>query len=337
MVDLSVAIRTYNGAQHLPGLLEALQAQLSVESLNWEIIIVDNNSTDDTPQVIQSYQQHWTVCPLRYCLESRQGASFARKRAIREANGTLIGFLDDDNIPSLTWVRAAYDFGIAHPNAAAFGSQIHAHYEVAPPQNFDRIAQFIPVIERDESVCFTRGKRALTNVVPPGAGLVIRRSAWLEHVPAELNLKGPVGNSLAYKGEDVEALLHLKKAGWEIWFNADMHISHQISQKRFERDYLMRFFQGVGLSKYTTRMVPYLPWQRPVMTVLYLASDLRKILHHLLKHGYPLHQDLVAACELQMFVSSLVSPFYTGFNQVRKRMIHYHPMSQLANFLAWLS
>jgi glycosyltransferase involved in cell wall biosynthesis len=337
MVDLSVAIRTYNGARHLPAILEALKAQVNVDAISWEIIIVDNNSTDNTRQVIQSYQQIWTVCPLRYCLESRQGASFARKRAIQEAKGTFIGFLDDDNIPSLTWVSAAYTFGTAHPQAAAFGSQIHAHYEVEPPQNFERIAQFIPVIERDESICFTRGQRALTNVVPPGAGLVIRRCAWLEHVPPELNLKGPVGLSLAHKGEDVEALLHLKKAGWDIWFNADMHIYHQIGGQRFERAYLLRFFQGVGLSKYTTRMVPYLPWQRPIMTLLYLASDLRKILHHLFKYGYALRQDLVAACEFQMFVSSLMSPFHTWLTQARKVIALQQPMAQLSNFLAWLS
>lgn len=311
MIDFSVAIRLYNGASVLPQLLDALNTQIISEGLNWEVIIVDNNSTDETADVVSRYQQGWTVCPLRYVLETRQGASFARHCAILEARGAWIGFLDDDNIPDPHWVQAAYAFGTAHPRAAAFGSQIHPRYETTPPVNFERIAPFIPVIERDEVVCFTTGWRAMSNLVPPGAGLVILRQAWLDYVPYPLTLRGPVGNSLALKGEDVEALLYLKKAGWEIWFNPLMHIEHQIPSWRFERGYLLRFFQGIGLSKHATRMVGIAAWKRPLLTLLFMGNDGRKLCLHLFKHYRHLQQDVVSAAELQLLVSSLLSPFYS--------------------------
>lgn len=329
MTDFSVAIRLYNGAAILPRILEALQAQVLSTDFEWEIIVVDNNSADGTADIVYHYQQTWTRCPLKYVLEPQQGASFARKRAILEAQGTWIGFLDDDNVPSLHWVDAAYNFGRTHPQAAAFGGQIHPCYETPPPNNFERIAPFIPVVERDEVVCFTTGWRANSNLVPPGAGLVILRQAWLDHVPYPLQLQGPVGTSLTGKGEDVEALLHLKKAGWEIWFNPQMNIEHQIPSWRFERSYLLRFFHGIGLSKHITRMVGIPLWKRPLITLLFMGNDSRKLLLHLIKHHRHLKQDVVSAAELQLIVSSLFSPLY-GLKRMltpTETIVHGHPLA----------
>mgnify|MGYP001792397495 FL=1 len=185
-----------------------------------------------------------------------------------------------------------------------------SNYETTPPANFERIAPFIPVVEREEVICFTAGWRAMSNLVPPGAGLVILRAAWLAHVPHSLVLQGPVGNSLSLKGEDVEALLYLKKAGWEIWFNPLMHIEHQIPSWRFERRYLLRFFHGIGLSKYATRMVGKSRWKQPLLTLMFMGNDSRKLLLHLIKHYRHLSQDVVSAAELQLLISSLLSPFY---------------------------
>ena len=101
MVDLTVAIRTYNGEKRLPAVLDKLRSQVDTESFSWEIAIVDNNSTDNTAKIIQQYQSNWLPSsPINYYLETKQGASFARQRVIQESRGTLIGFLDDDNVPT---------------------------------------------------------------------------------------------------------------------------------------------------------------------------------------------------------------------------------------------
>ncbi|NJO50536.1 MAG: glycosyltransferase family 2 protein [Leptolyngbyaceae cyanobacterium RM2_2_4] len=109
MVDFTVAIPTYNGAQRLPDVLEALKLQTGTESFIWEVLVVDNNSQDTTAEVVKAYQQN-SLYLIRYCLETTQGAGFARKRAIHEAKSKLIGFLDDDNIPAESWIAAAYAF-----------------------------------------------------------------------------------------------------------------------------------------------------------------------------------------------------------------------------------
>lgn len=311
MLDFCVAIRTYNGEKHLPEILDALRSQTGLNDITWEVLIVDNRSTDRSASIVREYQTQWSATnPLRYSFEPIQGSSFARRRAIEEANAPLIGFLDDDNVPAVDWVRAAVDFAKIHPDVAAFGSQIHGKFEVSPPPHFGHISGFLPVVERKTSVCFTAGVYNKINMLPPGAGLVIRRQVWLDCVPADLSLKGPVGQSLNKKGEDIEALMHIKKAGWHIWFNADMHIDHHIPKTRFERAYLLRFFRGVGLGRYHTRTISYLAWQKPFIAAAYMVSDFRKMANHWFKYHRQFPTDAVLASEFELYRSSFISPLY---------------------------
>lgn len=315
VVDLSVAIPTYNGEKRLPEVLERLRAACNAgvsapspsDACRWEVIVVDNNSTDDTAKVVQAYQANWPEhCPLTYCFESRQGAAFARQRAIKEASGTLVGFLDDDNFPGPNWVAAAWAFGQSHPRAGAYGSQIHGVFEVTPPKNFHRLAPFLAITERgQEPLRYDPRKKLL----PPAAGLVVRKQAWVTSVPNKQVLTGPT-SKCRVASEDLEVLSYIQAEGWEVWYNPAMQIDHKIPQWRLEREYLIPFFQGIGLSRYVTRMLGVRPWQRPVATLTYMANDLRKIVLHLLKYGFAVRSDLIVACELQLFVSSLVSPFY---------------------------
>ncbi len=63
------------------------------------MIVVDNNSTDITAEIVESYQPNWPQSvPLRYAFAPKQGAAFARQRAVEKAKGEFIGFLDDDNL-----------------------------------------------------------------------------------------------------------------------------------------------------------------------------------------------------------------------------------------------
>jgi glycosyltransferase involved in cell wall biosynthesis len=314
-LEFTVAIRVYNPGSRLVEILERLHDQVGVDDRAWEILIVDNNSTDGTRERIAAIQADWDrPWPLRYCLETRQGAIFARQRAIRDARGQWIGFLDDDNFPAADWVAEAIAFGADHPQAGAYSSRISGDFECELPPKFERIMQFLPVIERDEVICFTQGRYSRRLVLPPGAGLVVRRSAWLTAVPEELRLSGPVGQSLMAKGEDLEGLSYIKQEGWEIWFNPKMQISHRILAHRLERAYLMSFFEGIGLGRHWTRMLGYHPRLRPLMTLAYGLSDGSKLLRHGLQYGGLRllgRPDLVADCEWQLLVSSLVSPIST--------------------------
>ncbi|PSN15568.1 glycosyl transferase [filamentous cyanobacterium CCT1] len=306
VLDFCVVICTYNGEQRLPQVLDCLLAQLGTEQLAWEVIVVDNNSTDGTAQVVKTYQQHWPQdIPLRYAFEPRQGAGYARQHAIGIARSPLVGFLDDDNHPALGWVLAAQRFGQAHPQAGAFGSRIRGDFETAPPPNFDRIGAMLALTERGSEPLIYDPRQ---KILPPAAGLVVRRQAWLTSVPEQLSLADAIGFRAA--GEDLEVVLHMQRHGWEVWYNPAMRMQHQIPASRFERDYLLRLFRGIGLSRHRTRMLSVAGWLWPLMTLLYMANDLRKIGRHLLRYRSEAIADTVAACELTLYVYSLVSPFY---------------------------
>src|SRR5215831_10495997 len=199
-MDITVAIPTYNGAMRLPEVFRQLQRQQQTEAITWEILVVDNNSNDRTQEVIAKFQ---TIMPhLRWCREFMQGAGFARRRAFREAQGELVAFLDDDTIPEAHWVSAVSQFAKMHPQAGAYASRVHADYAVPPARNFDRIAPFLAITERgDQPLLYGKNSRLL----PPSAGLVVKKAVWQQHVPNEMILPGRTeGNMLT--GEDLEML-----------------------------------------------------------------------------------------------------------------------------------
>lgn len=314
MIDFTVAICTYNGEKRLPAVLDRLRSQINTEQISWEIIVIDNNSTDNTAKVIQEYQVNWPQAyPIKYYFEPAQGLAFARQRAVQEANGTLVGFLDDDNLATPNWVAEAYAFGQAHPKAGAYGSKISGEFEVEQPENFGRISPFLAIGGGTKAICYTSSdyKYSYKKVLPPGAGLVIRKQTWIESVPERLIFQGRVGESLV-AAEDIEALLHIRRAGWEIWYNPEMHIYHQIQKQRLEKKYLMNLLRSIGLGRHHTRMLGYKVWQRPFIFPVYMANDLRKIILHFIKYRSVLKTDVVAACEMELLLGSIISPFYLG-------------------------
>lgn len=306
-LDFTVAIPTYNGESRLPKMLERLREQINVEHLNWEIIIIDNNSQDATAKIVLEHQNTWPIPgQLKYYLETQQGAACARMRAVKEANSELVGLLDDDNLPAFEWVTAAYKFGKQHPQAGAYASQIHGEFEVEPPANFERIAPFFGITERgDIATLYEPDKLKL----PPGAGLVVRKQAWCATVPESPFLKGRVGKSLV-GGEDLEPLLYLHKAGWEIWYNPKMETYHQIPSWRLEKDYLVPLSLGVGLNSYCLRTLNTSFWQKQNVLARTFLGSIRRILLHLINYKAVRDNDLVYVCELAFYWGYLLSPFY---------------------------
>jgi len=319
-IDFTVAIPTWNGAERLPQVLDQLLAQTGIEHLRWEVIVIDNNSGDRTPEVVKEYQTKFTQCELKYFLEKQQGLSFARLRAINEAKGKFIAFLDDDNLATPDWILQSYNFGEEHPLAGAWSGQIHGDFEVKPPENFSQIQTFLAIREHGQKAYIFDADNLK---LPPGAALVIRKQAWLESVPQQLVLKGRIGN-LMVAGEDTEVLLHLHKSGWEIWYNPKMEIYHKIPHWRLKRNYLLKIARGCGLCIFQLRLINSKKWQIPVILVKTILGNLRRIFHHIIKYKNNLNSDIVALVELNFYLGSLMSPLYSLlfhlYNSINKHM-----------------
>ncbi|NER50530.1 MAG: glycosyltransferase family 2 protein [Symploca sp. SIO1A3] len=316
MVDFTVAIPTYNGETRLPEVLERLLAAklplsdklpLTKENFSWEVIVVDNNSTDNTAQVVKYYQANWRAdCSLRYFFEAEQGAAYARQKAVEQARGKFIGFLDDDNLPTPDWVASAYAFGETHPQAGAYGSLIHGKFEAHPPDYIKSIACFLAIIDRGP---LPHKYEPQQKLLPPGAGLVVRKRAWQQTVPKRLFLNHR-GREAGLASEDLEVVLYIQRAGWEIWYNPQMQIYHHIPAWRYEKDYLISLMRCIGLSRHHLRMLRISSWQRPLFTLIHLFNDLRKLVQYWLKTWRASNSDVLVACERQLLLSILVSPCF---------------------------
>ena len=306
-IDITVAIPTYNGAERLPMVLDQLRSQTNTEHLRWEIIVCDNNSTDDTRAVVQQYKKNWPAdIPLHYRFAPQQGSAFARQRAVTVAKGELIAFLDDDNIPADNWVASAYQFAQEYPQAGAFGSQIHGQFESELPDELENIKCFLAIIERGEDPHLYE---PANKILPPAAGLVVRKQAWLEAVPEKLFLNN-TGKAAGLASEDLEAILYIQKAGWEVWYNPDMVVHHDIPDGRLRKDYLITLFRCVGLSCFHIRLLGLEKWKRPFAVPAYIANDIRKLALHRMRHGKASEMDTVESCNRERLVKTLASPFF---------------------------
>lgn len=306
-IDFTIAIPTYNGASRLPQVLDRILNQRNVENIFWEIVIIDNNSQDNTYEIIQNYQNKFnTQISLRYFLEPMQGIPFARMRAVKEARGCFIAFVDDDNFLAPDWVISAYNFGLKHPKAGAWSGQIHGSFEVKPPEELKKIQAFLAIREHgSEPYLFDPENLRL----PPGAGLVVRKQAWCESIPSIPNLRGKLPG-LFVQGDDYEALLYLYKAGWEILYNPAMHIDHQIPCWRLEKNYLLTLARGCGLCIFQLRLINAKNWQKPIVFCKTILGNFRRIIQHIIKYRFRLNNDLIALFEMEFYLASMVSPFY---------------------------
>ncbi|MGB3292294.1 MAG: hormogonium polysaccharide biosynthesis glycosyltransferase HpsE [Phormidesmis sp.] len=316
-LDFTVVIVTYNGSDRIGAVLDRLRHQIGTADIAWEIIVVDNNSTDSTRAVVQRYQASWPqTMPLRYEFEPQQGAGFARHHGTKAAHSPLVGYLDDDNLPWPNWVSSAYRFGQQNPQVGVYGSRICGKFVTSPPAHFERIAALLALTDR--------GSKPIpywpeTKILPPGAGLVVRRQAWLDNVPEQRALAEKFGEREA--GEDLEVVLHIQRAGWPVWYNPHMMMHHEIPGSRLTRAYLVRLCRGIGLSRYHTRMLSFSPWKRPLMVVPYAINDVRKILRHLLRYRQQVFTDTVTASELMLYFASLLSPLHSWYRLGKRKVL----------------
>jgi len=95
---------TYNRCQSLAKALDSLAVSILPENIEWEVLVVDNNSTDQTTAVVEGFRRRYPG-RFRYLFEGRPGKSYALNSGIREARGDVLAFVDDDEIVEQTWLQ----------------------------------------------------------------------------------------------------------------------------------------------------------------------------------------------------------------------------------------
>jgi cellulose synthase/poly-beta-1,6-N-acetylglucosamine synthase-like glycosyltransferase len=247
----TVAICTYNGRARIGEVIRALAAQ-SLPVAEWELVVVDNASMDDTNEVASGLLGDLFPGNGRVVLERRAGLSFARARAAAEARGELLLFLDDDTVPAADWVEMAVRSFRDNARAGVIGGRVLPRWEVQPTALAEAVASYaLAICDRgDERI---RISDAVGGVV--GAGMCVR-TAVLRDVygdpagPAQVT--GRRGSNLI-SGEDLAICMLVRQQGWECWYEPAMVIEHVLPETRMRKEYLLRLYEGIGRGEAATR------------------------------------------------------------------------------------
>ncbi len=130
-MDFSVIVCTYNRSRNLPDCLEKLAQQMDARAIDWEVLVVDNNSSDDTPERVQTLGLQLPI-KIRYVREPRQGLNYARNLGVMSSQGRYFTFVDDDIHVSPRWLASLYE-AFRQTDADAVGGRIHLDPSVTLP------------------------------------------------------------------------------------------------------------------------------------------------------------------------------------------------------------
>jgi glycosyltransferase involved in cell wall biosynthesis len=238
-MQITVAICTWNRAKLLDQTLAAICKLEVPTGVEWEILIVNNNCTDDTDEVIASYS---TRIPVRIAFEARPGVSHARNAAVREAKGDYILWTDDDVLVYPDWICSYCEAIRSHPEAGFFGGPIGPWFEGIQPdwltRCFSQVSYAYAAIDLGEKPFLLSKKKQ-----PFGANFAVRmKEQMVFHYDPSLGRKR--GNSIG--GEESAVFNAMLDAGIEGWWVPDARVNHYISRERQTIKYLRNYFIGIG-------------------------------------------------------------------------------------------
>lgn len=245
-LDASVLICTYNRADRLIEMLDSLAAMRQSGAHRWELLLVDNNSTDQTRDVIMARQATFPV-PLRYIFEPRQGKSNALNTGIDASSAHVVVFADDDQRAADDWIDEACAPLVADESLAYTGGPIWPIWDALPPSwlTLAEPEMLGPIGMFDygtEPFIFEERRRSAG-----GGNMAVRRTLFdrIGGFCAEL---GRTGHSLLGQ-EQAEFFCRSRAVGARGLYVPAMQMYHHVPSGRLTKDYFRRWWYWRGVSR----------------------------------------------------------------------------------------
>jgi glycosyltransferase involved in cell wall biosynthesis len=264
---VSVVICSYNRAAYISGALDSLYQQTASKN-NFEVIVVDNNSTDGTEQVVSKWISENPEGYFHYSTETNQGASYARNTGAQLAKGEWLCFMDDDAIATPSYIENIIKHIHAKPEAIGFGGRIIPKYIPSEPiwmsyyvsslvGNFD----YAPT-----SCAFENGK------YPIESNMIVKKDIYESIGGFNTALPGVVG-TLRIGGEGKELFYKILALGHTIYYDPSICVHHVVEVKKLTSEYMYRVASGIGRGE-KTRTLNISTW-----------AYIQKVLEYLIKLG----------------------------------------------------
>jgi glycosyltransferase involved in cell wall biosynthesis len=238
--QISAIICTLNRANYLRKAIQSLVEQTLNPEL-YEIIVVDNCSTDNTKQIVT--EEFASVTNLRYIYEPILGVSQARNTAWRNAKGQYMAYLDDDAIAYPNWLEKILEvFNTVTPQPGCIGGRIDPIWEALKPEWLpENLSRFYTIVDYFPTPRILNSKEYLV-----GANMAFPRELLEKCVQFPLNLDRK-GKKLLSMGENrVQEILREK--GYYCYYHPEIGVQHHVSAARLTQDWLLRrlYWEGVG-------------------------------------------------------------------------------------------
>jgi glucosyl-dolichyl phosphate glucuronosyltransferase len=240
-IDITVLLCTYNRSQRLGETLESLVFQSLPESLCWEILVVDNNSADETRQVVEGFQRRYQN-RVRYLFEPKQGISHARNAAIREAAGDILAFIDDDETATPNWLQNL-TMNLHSDEWAGAGGRVLPPSSFSPPPWLLKTSWFAA----GPLASFDKGLDGAELREPPfGANMAFRKEVFTKLGGFRIDLGRSGANMIS--NEDTEFGRRVLAAGLRIRYEPSALIYHPVEERRLRKDYFLSWWFNKGRS-----------------------------------------------------------------------------------------
>jgi glycosyltransferase involved in cell wall biosynthesis len=241
MTKITVILCTYNRCESLAAALESLAASRVPESVDWEVLVVDNNSSDQTRDVVQDFCRRYSG-RFRYLFESQQGKSYALNSGIRQSHSLILAFADDDATvePGWLWNLTA---------ALVSGEWAGAGGRIVPvwPGPIPNWLSTNDPRTMGPFVAFDMGSEAgPLNRPPYGANMAFRREAFDKYGGFRTDLGPRPGSEI--RREDIEFAQRLLNGGEPLRYEPRAIVHHPVPEGRMKPRFVLKwwFWYGYG-------------------------------------------------------------------------------------------
>ncbi len=249
---ISIIIACYNSAKVIATTLEHLQNQKNYDGIAWEVILVDNNSTDNTSIIAKEYWNKNPVVPLRIINENIVGEANARKAGIKAASYSILSIVDDDNWVNSDWIKKVNAY-FENPEIGLIGCAGEGVFEENTPNWFEENQHAFAIGSLYSGIFSDITHQGLV----PGAGLSIRKIIYdkLFSIGWHPLLAGRVGSKQS-AGADSEMCLVTRLLGYKIYYSNELKFQHFTAKHRITWERLKNMTEGFGESDVFT--LPYI-------------------------------------------------------------------------------
>lgn len=241
---ISVIICTYNRDRYIYNILRSV-AENDLPHTEYEIVLVDNNCTDNTAKECERFRKDFPDIRFQYIVESQQGLSYARNSGIRHSIGEVLVYVDDDALVNKEYLSTYARFFAQNPEAVAAGGPIEPQYDGCEEPKW--MSHYTRQLVTGKLNIGNKERKFPKGAFPGGGNAAYRKTVFdtIGLFNVELGRKG---NSLI-GAEEKDLFDKMTSRGMDFYYLPTAILYHLIPEKKLTQDYFERLTHGIGVSE----------------------------------------------------------------------------------------